>query len=131
MSIVLRRCTLLLLALVTAGCGLGTTPPPDPFGGPQGQGGLSDQIHIIARSQNPEDVVLYALSSQGTERLGRLDRSNQEVFRLPWSDVGELRIRVEILAGPRHTTNALSVQPGDRVELWVQPDAEDSFIRRR
>jgi hypothetical protein len=112
-----------------AGSGAG-----DPFAGatPAARFEAPTSISVYAQNENEEDVVIYLLSVGRIERVGSVAPERARSFQVPWDSTQELRIRVEILAGPRYTTNALStVSPGDRVEVWVPEEARQSFIRRR
>ena len=119
-----------LLAVLVVGCAVFQTTPRDPFGS-DGNVYRADRVTIQVLSQFNEDVIVHALTNAGARRLGEVARKAHAVFQLGMSRGAELRVRVEVLAGPRYTTNALSVQPGDRVELWIPTDVSRSFIRRR
>ena len=120
----------LALAVTLSACS--SPQARDPFGASAGVDTGPRTISLYAQNENKEDVVIYVLSASGVERVGSVAPDRARTFFLDWDRAREVRVRVEILAGPRYTTNSLPVvAPGDRVEVWVPRDAERSFIRRR
>ncbi|MGD2069232.1 MAG: hypothetical protein PVI57_11210 [Gemmatimonadota bacterium] len=117
------------LALFLASCGGPTVE--DPFGADTRRSRASI-ISVYAHNQYEEDVVLYVLSTRGIERVGALAPTREKTFRVEWDAPREMRVRVEILAGPRYTTNSLArVVPGDLIEVRVPDDVRRSYIIRR
>ena len=85
----------------------------DPFD----EGGGS--IRIEVDNQNFQDATLYALSSTGRRRLGRVTGKSQGEFTMDWNFSDPLRIHIDLLAAGSCTTRGLLVSPGEIVQLIV------------
>lgn len=118
----------LLLAL--AAC-VPSVTAEDPFGGVENQNASLDQISFTASNYYAEDVVLYAVSANGSHRLGEVAPNEHHMFSMPWKDQTELRVQVEVVAGPRYLTNSLSVYPGHQLEIVIPSNVRRATIRRR
>ena len=125
---IVRWATFATVLLVPA-CATGSSAE-DPFG-PSGRSG-PQSIGLFVENDNAEDVVISVVSADGVQMAATVAPQTSQTFRVEWRRPRDLRVRIEILAGPRYTTNTLGgVQPGERVELWVRRDVERSVIRRR
>jgi hypothetical protein len=126
-----RRATArLLLAGAVAGavaCGSsgGALAGGDPFAG----GGAAAEIRIRVRNTNFLDATLTAIGDASQRRLGVVGGNQTSVFSLPWADGGTLRVRIDLLAGPSCTTDAISVSPGEAVDLEIASATGSAFCR--
>ena len=118
------RAVLALAGLTLAACS-GTREASNPF--ETGSGARSIQINV--ENNNFNDATIRAVS-RSERRLGVVSGNSRESFTLPWPTVDDLRIRIDILAGDRFTTNRVSVGPGDRVFLTIQNPVYRSLLRR-
>lgn len=126
----LLRWSLILAALGSlAGCSGSGRNAPNPFEMPQG--GTTSSLELFVDNQNFNNVRLEAESIRGRIPVGRVSGNGRATFRLQWSDVHELRIRMDFLAGGEYVSNTLTVRAGDRLELMIAPDPRNSILRRR
>lgn len=124
------RCGALAILLAVAACAP-SVPPVDPFGGAENGNRSIERISFSASNYYGEDVVLYAVSANGAHRLGEVAPNQHGMFSMPWTDPTELRVRVQIVAGPRYTTNSLSVYPGHQLEVVIPSNVRRARISRR
>lgn len=119
----LFACALLVAAF---GCGGGRAlPGADPFSG----AGTAADARVRVRNSNFYDATLIALSDNGRRRLGTVGGNSTAVFTMPWEFSGSLRIQIDLLAGPTCTTDVITVNPGDTVDLEILPTGNSSFCR--
>lgn len=117
--------TLFLLACLPSG------PPaaaPDPFGGSVAR---PTEIRLEVQNHNFQDARLYAIRDAGGRlSLGTVGGKQDATFSLDWNMVQELRIEINLLAGPTCTTETLHVYPGDILELQISAVfTQSSFCR--
>ncbi len=117
---------LAVVATVTA-CG-GGRATANPFS--RGRGAPTS-IQIFVDNQNFSDMTLLAVTIRGRQPLGRIGGSTQRTFTMDWQGLDEIRIRMELLAGDDYETNTINAGPGDRLELTIQRDPRNAFLRRR
>lgn len=121
---------LVVATLTFAGCA--GAPASDPFHAAPGVRAEATTISLYAQNFNEEDVTLYVMSPSGIQKLGRVGPNRDEFFTVRWDSTLEARVRVEILAGPRYTTNSIpTINPGDRLEVQVGQNASRSVLRKR
>lgn len=105
----------LILLLLVGACGQNPPPAGTPFGdAPEDR---SIRIHVT--NLNFMDATLWALNQGGRKKLGVVTGKREAVYTLPWRGYADLRIEIDILAGPRCTTEAIPVDPGDDIELII------------
>jgi hypothetical protein len=92
--------------------------------------GEENIIRIHVTNLNFMDATLYALSTGTRERLGILTGKQEAVYTLPWRFSTQLRIEIDLLAGARCTTEALTVDPGDDIELIIDLNMNGSPLCR-
>lgn len=121
----MKRRTFLMAATVTvAGC-MNRATRSNPF--ERGEGASSVRINVENRNFN--QATLYAEGAM-TRRLGIVGGNTSESFTLPWPSDGDLRIRIDILAGTEYTTNTLGMRPGDTANLIIDNPVYRSLLRR-
>ena len=123
-----RGAVAVLMVLVTTLTACGGRASAGPF--TRGRGGPTS-IQIYVDNQNFSDMSLLAITIRGRQPLGRIGGSSQGTFTLDWSGLDEIRIRMEVLAGQDYETNPVNAAPGDRLELTIQRDPRNAFLRRR
>lgn len=126
-----RRCLYASLALclvaTLSGCGSSGRPIPgqDPFSG----GAVAAQIRIRIRNNNFYDATITAIGDTGRRRLGTVSGNQTTTFTMPWAFTGSLRLEVDLLAGGTCVTDAITVNPGDQVDLQIQSTSGSNFCR--
>ncbi len=114
----------IVVALATA-CA-GSRELTNPF---EPRNGGSQSIRINVQNNNFNEATLRAVS-RTERRLGVVSGNGRETFTLNWPAVDDLRIRIDILAGDRFTTNRVSVGPGETVYLQIMNPVYRSLLRR-
>jgi hypothetical protein len=114
-----------LLAL--AACGGSSASVNDPFQGDRGR----NEIRIHVRNNNFYDARIIALLEGNSRRqLGTVGGKTEQVFTLPLTYSQVLRLEIDILAGPSCTTDAITADPGDDIQLDILPGPTDSSFCR-
>lgn len=108
-------------AVALTGCGAGAAGPTpgDPFSAAS-DGPRTVTIHV--RNLNFSQATLWAVSRGGRQRLGVVGGKEDAVYRIPWTFPQPMEIEINLLAGPRCTTEALEVDPGDILEVQIEID---------
>ena len=115
------RLTLLAFPLLLAGCAGGRMPSNG--GGPFAAADDGPQtISIHVQNLNFNDAALWAISRSGRERLGIVGGKSDAVYRIAWNMPQPLQIEIDLLAGERCTTEPISTDPGDSLDLQIQMD---------
>lgn len=113
--------------LVLGACGAGSGAVDSPFAD------LGDRnlFRIYVENDNYYDARLYAVASGGVRQsLGFVTGKTRHVFTVPWSFSNELRIEVNMVAGPTCVTEPITVDPGDELRLQIMPALTgDDFCR--
>lgn len=120
-----RRMFLLGAVVAVAGC-VGRATRSNPF---DGGGTGSRSIRVEAVNRNFNQATLEALGPV-QRRLGIVPGNGRRTFTLTWPAENELRIRIDLLAGDRATTNPISIKPGETAYLTVQNPVYRSLLRR-
>jgi hypothetical protein len=110
---------LLLLGGLTACAGGRTATIADPFENAS-EGPRVINLHVT--NLNFNEARLWAISMEGRQRIGVIGGKADAVYRLPWNFSQPLRIEIDLLAGPRCTTEAIPVDPGDELRLQIEMD---------
>ncbi len=117
------RATVALIILIpfTTRPGYGAEPQNDPAG-PRVV--AEDRITVVVDNRNFLDVRVYAVEGSRVFKLGNVTGLSRQTFRLPRSfgaAGGELQLLAEpIGARVGHSSQPLSVFPGDRVEYRIE-----------
>ena len=79
-------------------------------------------VTLRVENQNYYDATVYALSEGGErQRVGRVTGLTHDTFTFRWPH-DELRIIIQLLAGGSAVTEPVLVNPGDSLNLVIQPD---------
>lgn len=122
-----RASLLLILAPLAGGCFQNPPPSATPFG----EEPADRSIRIFVTNLNFMDATLWALTPGTREKLGVVTGKREAIYTLPWRNYTDLKIEIDILAGPRCTTEALPVDPGDDIELIIDQDMINSPLCKR
>ena len=121
-----RRNFLLAGAAAVAGCVGGRATKANPFE----QGSSATSITITVTNRNFNQATLETLG-RVQRRLGIVGGNAGQSFTVPWPADGNLRIRIDLLAGGgRYTTNAVSLRAGDTAYLTIENPVQRSLLRR-
>lgn len=109
-----------LTALAPAGCGsMGRTLTPSPFAdaqfGPQ-------KLTVHVDNLNFNEATIWLISSTGRRRLGIAGGKNSTDFTIPWTFSDRVQLEIDLLAGPRCTTDTIIADPGDILQMQVESD---------
>lgn len=107
---------LLPVLLVLGACGGMGGTVDDPFA----DFGDRNLFRIYVQNDNFYDARLYAIASGGVRQsLGFVGGKTDHVFTVPWSFSNELRIEINMVAGPTCVTEPITVDPGDELRLQI------------
>lgn len=111
------------LLLVLSACGGMSASTNDPFAE---DGRQAIRIHV--RNNNFYDARISALL-QGTPRrqLGTVGGKTEAILTLPLQYSRDLRLEIDLLAGPTCVTESIPVDPGDDLQLDIlaEPIGQD------
>jgi hypothetical protein len=77
------------------------------------------------------DATLWALTPGTRKKLGVVTGKREQVFDVPWPHATDLSMEIDILSGPRCTTEALLVDPGDEIDLIIDMEMLNSPLCAR
>jgi hypothetical protein len=78
-------------------------------------------VQILVNNRNFSDARLYTIRRGGREFLGIVGGKQEGTFRVDWAFPDELEIEINLLAGPTCRTEKLPVDPGDILDLMIEP----------
>jgi hypothetical protein len=100
----------------TAGAGgEGQREDADPFA----SAAYPQTVRLIVQNRNFSDARIYVLRYGGRRPLGVVGGKRDAEFVMEWRMSEGVRIEIDLLAGPRCTTEELIVDPGDILELQI------------
>ncbi|MGB1656695.1 MAG: hypothetical protein ACPHQP_03005 [Longimicrobiales bacterium] len=108
----------LLLGMALAACaspGVGTSGDPYGFSSTD----RPPRIRLVIRNMNFNDVRLFALTPSGRTSIGHVGGKQDAEFVLDWPISAYMSIEIDMVAGPKCTTQEMQVDPGDILELQV------------
>ena len=78
------------------------------------------EIQIRILNMNFNDATVWALVRDvRRERLGMVTGKSEATFTMPWTFSDALSLEFDLIGGVRCITEALSVDPGDIIELQI------------
>jgi hypothetical protein len=102
--------------LILGACGGMSGTVDDPFA----DFGDRNLFRIYVENNNYYDARVYAIAGGGARQsLGFVGGKTDHVFTVPWSFSNELRVEINMVAGPTCVTEPLVVDPGDEVRLVI------------
>ena len=90
-----------------------------------------DSVLLEVQNLNFSDARLYALRDGQRISLGRVGGKQDARFTIPWRFNQDLRIEINLLAGPTCVTERLQVDRGDILELQISGVFSQSTFCRR
>lgn len=114
-----------LLVLALGGCVKNFYNPFDR------SGNSADSISLFVDNQNFNDVRLYSVSTRGRESVGFVTGRSTENFTVTWRQSGDIRFQIEVLAGRSYQTNSVAASPGDRLQLYIRDNPNNTYLTRR
>jgi hypothetical protein len=108
----------LFLVLMAVGCA-SATGSGNPF-----TAAGANRIHIKVRNENFYDATIWAVvGGARQQRLGIVMSNHDEDFTMAWSVSRTLQFDIDLVTGNmRCRTDALTVDPGDVLELQITAD---------
>lgn len=94
-------------------------------------GPAAAQVEVYVDNRGFNDVRLYAISSRGPQSLGSVTGSSHRSVRVDWRQLDQMSFRIDVLAGQSYRTEAITVAPGDRVDLLIADNPENSILKVR
>ena len=101
-------------ALALSACASGGTSD-SPFSGPD----RPREVTIEVENLNFSDARLFAIRDGQRLSIGTVGGKQTATLRVPWDFHQELRIEMNLLAGPTCVTESLPVDAGDVLELQI------------
>lgn len=82
-----------------------------------------NEIRVDVLNNNFSDATLWAIIENARRvRLGNVTGKTDAVFTMPWDWTNQnLKIEIDLVAGPRCVTRAIPVDPGDILQLEIKP----------
>ena len=90
-----------------------------------------DSVRLEVQNLNFSDARLYAIRDGQRITLGRVGGKQDAQFTIPWRFNQDLRIEINLLAGPTCVTERLQVDRGDILELQISAVFSQSTFCRR
>ena len=90
-----------------------------------------DSVLLEVQNLNFSDARLYAIRDGQRLSLGRVGGKQDARFTIPWRFSQDLRIEINLLAGPTCVTERLTVDRGDILELQISSVFSQSAFCRR
>lgn len=109
-----KRLLLLLALMMLSSCVIG--------GGQQAPWRPDGEISIEVMNDNFADATIWLIAQNSQrDRLGTVTGKSRETFVVRWDSTEPLRLELDLLAGPRCRTRQIVVEPGDALQLEIQP----------
>lgn len=90
-----------------------------------------DELTIVVNNQNFYDATIYATVAAAPRwRVGSVPGNTSRTLAFRWTWI-EVQFEIRLMGAGTIRTGAISVQPGDVLELTIPPDADRGVIRRR
>ena len=77
------------------------------------------QVRLLVQNLNFNDARLFALALNGRTPIGQVSGKQDKEFELNWPLSSPMRIEINMVAGPKCTTQEMQVDPGDILELQI------------
>lgn len=114
---------ILLFAAAAGSLGCASSGGGPRGGNPFAGGGTGDDQQIRIRVDNREfnDATIYVIAPSGRKRLGIVTGKTERTFSVRWAVPQPLRVRIDLQAGPTCSTREVQADPGDSLDLIVDP----------
>jgi hypothetical protein len=80
------------------------------------------EVQIVAQNREFSAATLYAISLGERRKLGVLEGKAEATYTIPWRSPGPMQIEIVLLARGTCLTDELIVDPGDVLELQIEPE---------
>jgi len=80
------------------------------------------QIRIDVTNLNFQDATLHALRGGERHRLGTVTGKASATYTIEWRVPQTFQIEIDLLAGGRCTTRAVTVDPAEQIQLQIEVD---------
>ena len=81
------------------------------------------EVKLEVANNNAKDATLHSIEDGSRRKLlGTVTGKGTGSFTLPWSNMMNLQIEIDFLAGGRCTTRAIVAKPGDVLDLQIGLD---------
>ncbi len=107
---------MLVGALLAAGCG-GTSAPP-----PTLSGDASQALTITIRNDQIDAARVTLWVNSARERLGDVRGNSTETFQVPMRTSASVRMEFDLTLGPTCVTRDVFLAPGDVVDVRIPVD---------
>ena len=92
------------------------------------------RINIEVTNNNFQDATLYAIWTGERRRLGVVTIGREGRYIIPWPMSLELRFEIDLLVGPKCTTEAIMADPGDIIVVEIRsqmvPEIDCAYYTR-
>lgn len=119
--------TLFLAAalLAASACASGSGRSANPYSADMGE---RKQVQIDIQNDNFSDASIWVVvRGSRQKRLGTVTGKSSASFKLNWTFTEPLRLQLDFVAGPKCTTRALQVDPGDVLQLQIAVDMSQMY----
>jgi hypothetical protein len=117
----IRRASAALAVFAAVSACAAGAPAARPF-----QGGSASaratEVQIVAQNREFSPATLYAISLGERRKLGVLEGKAETTYTIPWRTPGPMQIEIVLLARGSCVTEELTVDPGDVLELQIEPE---------
>jgi hypothetical protein len=79
-------------------------------------------LRIDVTNLNFQDATLHALRGGERHRLGTVTGKGSATYTIEWRTPQTFQLEIDLLAGGRCTTRAVTVDPGERLQLQIEVD---------
>jgi hypothetical protein len=114
------------LTLLMTACA--SAPAASPFGGAGGDG---SHIRVYVQNLGFADVRVYAVTPQGTRRLGTVQSTQTRTFAVPWDQTAVISFSLDLATGGQYSTQSVGVSPGQTVEVDIPSDGGYATVQIR
>lgn len=84
-------------------------------------------VSIEVDNQDFNDAVIYTLIGGTRMRLGTVTGEGERHFTIPWTPLA-VGMQIHLIGGGTYDTEAVSVQPGDRLKVIVMPGLQSRVL---
>lgn len=104
---------------LTFSLGLGMMACASPGASPFDDSVEPRTVHVEVDNQNFYDATVYVITGAGERRLGIVPGKTEKTFVTRLAGLGDVRLRVRMLAGGSFTTERMTASPGEILVLII------------
>jgi len=89
-----------------------------------------EDVSVVVHNQSFPDVVMYIVPSGDPRRIGMVTGSSSTTFKVPYRQIstGMLQLLARPIAGRSYLLPAVSVSPGDEVDVTINNVPSQSIV---